>query len=60
MSQTEKKLPEESDVLPKLPGYPRPDEPKLEDLPSEWAQEDRDMEGRKPDLGEDEEDPSEL
>ena len=32
----------------------------LEDLPSEWAEEDREMEGRKPDLGETEEDASEL
>jgi len=60
MSRIEKKLPEEVDVLPKLPGYPGPDESKLEDLPSEWAQEDREMEDRKPDLGEDDEDPSEL
>jgi hypothetical protein len=32
----------------------------IEDLPSEWAEEDRQIEGRKPDLGETEEDPSEL
>lgn len=32
----------------------------IEDLPSEWAQEDREIERRKPDLGELEEDPSEL
>jgi hypothetical protein len=32
----------------------------LEDLPSEWAEEDREMEDRKPDLGEIEEDTSEL
>ena len=32
----------------------------IEDLPSEWAEEDREIEGRKPDLGETEEDPSEL
>jgi len=32
----------------------------LEDLPSEWAEEDREIEGRKPDLGETEEDTSEL
>lgn len=31
-----------------------------EDLPSEWAEEDRVIEGRKPDLGEIEEDSSEL
>jgi hypothetical protein len=59
MSQTEKS-PEELDILPKLPGYPRPDESKLENLPSEWDREDQEMENRKPDLGEDDEDPSEL
>jgi hypothetical protein len=32
----------------------------IEDLPSDWAKEDRAIEGRKPDLGETEEDPSEL
>jgi hypothetical protein len=32
----------------------------IEDLPSEWAEENRDIEGAKPDLGELEEDPSEL
>jgi len=32
----------------------------LEDLPSEWAKEDREIEDRKPDLGEIEEDTSEL
>jgi hypothetical protein len=32
----------------------------IEDLPSEWAQEDIKDEHRKPDLGEIEEDPSEL
>jgi hypothetical protein len=32
----------------------------IEDLPSEWSNEDREIEGRKPDLGEIEEDPSEL
>jgi hypothetical protein len=31
-----------------------------EDLPSEWAKENREIEGSKPDLGELEEDPSEL
>ena len=31
-----------------------------EDLPSEWAKEDREIEGGKPDLAEVEEDPSEL
>jgi hypothetical protein len=32
----------------------------IEDLPSEWSQEDRVNEGRAPDLGELDEDPSEL
>ena len=32
----------------------------IEDLPSEWAKEDSEIEGRKPDLGEVEEDSSEL
>ncbi len=32
----------------------------IEDLPSDWAKEDREIEGGKPDLGEVEEDPSEL
>jgi hypothetical protein len=32
----------------------------IEDLPSEWAKEDREIDGAKPDLGEVEEDPSEL
>jgi hypothetical protein len=32
----------------------------IEDLPSEWAEEDREIDGAKPDLGEQEEDPSEL
>jgi hypothetical protein len=32
----------------------------IEDLPSEWAKEDREIEGGKPDLAEVEEDPSEL
>jgi hypothetical protein len=32
----------------------------IEDLPSEYSKEDRDLEGRKPDLGELDEDPSEL
>lgn len=32
----------------------------IEDLPSEWAEEDREIGGAKPDLGELEEDSSEL
>jgi len=31
----------------------------IEDQPADWAEEDRDLENRKPDLGEIEEDPSE-
>jgi hypothetical protein len=32
----------------------------IEDLPSEWSKEDQEIEGREPDLGELDEDPSEL
>ena len=32
----------------------------IEDLPSEWEKEDREIDGAKPDLGELDEDPSEL
>ena len=32
----------------------------IEDLPSEWAKEDREIQGAKPDLAEVEEDPSEI
>ena len=32
----------------------------IEDLPSEWAKEDREIEGGQPDLGEVDEDPSAL
>jgi hypothetical protein len=32
----------------------------IEDLTSEWSKEDRDLENREPDLGELDEDPSEL
>jgi hypothetical protein len=42
------------------PAEKKPDEDKLEDLPAEWEREDEEMEGRKPDLGEIDEDPSEL
>jgi hypothetical protein len=35
-------------------------QPHDEDFPSEWAEEDRQIEDRKPDLGEIEEDTSEL
>jgi hypothetical protein len=40
---------------PKKKDAPEP----LEDLPAEWAEEDRESERRAPDLGEIEEDPSE-
>jgi len=36
--------------------FPKP----IEDLPSEWAKENREIGGAKPDLGEIDEDPSEL
>jgi hypothetical protein len=32
----------------------------LENQPLDWSEEDRDLQGRKPDLGEIDEDPSEL
>ena len=32
----------------------------IEDLPTDWSKEDREIEGREPDLGELDEDPSEL
>jgi hypothetical protein len=51
---------QEESEPPILPGYPAPGESKIEDLPLEWADEDRESEGRKPDLGEIEEDSSEL
>ncbi len=35
-------------------------EPPLENLPRAWAEEDREIEDRKPDLGETEEDTAEL
>ena len=51
MSPIDKKLKKEvkEGKIPKL----------IEDLPSEWAKEDREIEGGKPDLGEVDEDPSE-
>ena len=52
MTPIDKKL--EQDV--KKGKIPKP----IEDLPSEWAKEDREIDGAKPDLGEVEEDPSEL
>jgi hypothetical protein len=52
MSAIDKKL--EKDV--KEGKIPEP----IEDLPSEWAKEDRKIDGAKPDLGEQEEDSSEL
>ena len=42
-----------------LEGPPDSEEP-LEDQPREWAEEDREIEDRKPDLGETEEDTSAL
>ena len=51
MTPIDKKL--EQDV--KKGKIPKP----IEDLPSEWAKEDREIDGAKPDLGESEEDPSE-
>jgi len=47
------------DTPPVLKGYPRKDEPPLEDLPAEWLEDDRAIEGKLPDLGEIEEDTSE-
>ena len=45
---------------PTLPGYPQPDESKLDDLPSEWSEEDVQNEGRAPNLGELDDDPDEI
>ena len=50
MTPIDKKL--KQDV--KKGNIPRP----IEDLPSEWSKEDREIEGGKPDLAETEEDPS--
>ena len=49
-------------MTPKDKGLDRRDdsEEPLENQPLEWAEEDREVEGRKPDLGETEEDTSEL
>jgi len=52
MSPIDKKL--DKDI--KQGKIPKP----IEDLPSEWAKEDRENEGAKPDLAELDEDPSEL
>ena len=52
MSPIDKKL--EKEV--KEGRIPKP----IEDLPTEWAKEDREIAGAKPDLAEVEEDPSEL
>jgi len=57
MSRT--KAPDKVESQPKVSGFPRSKESKLEDLPSEWVQEDCELENRKPDLGEDDKDPSE-
>jgi hypothetical protein len=42
------------------PREKKPGEDELENLPAEWEREDEETQGRKPDLGEIEEDPSEL
>jgi hypothetical protein len=49
-------------MLLKDKGLDRKDDPEqpLEKQPVDWAKEDREMEDRKPDLGETEEDESEL
>jgi hypothetical protein len=48
--------------LDKIPGEDNDpsNQPVDEDFPNEWAEEDRQIEDRKPDLGEIEEDSSEL
>jgi len=49
------------DMIPKDKALDRKDnEEPLENQPREWSEEDREMEDRKPDLGETEEDTSEL
>jgi hypothetical protein len=45
---------------PTLPGYPETDESKLEDLPTEWSEEDVELGNRAPNLGEMDEDPDEI
>jgi len=48
-------------MIPKDKALDRKDnEEPLENQPREWSEEDREMEDRKPDLGETEEDTSEL
>lgn len=47
-------------MIPNDQGLDRETEEPLENQPLEWADEDREMEDRKPDLGEIEEDASEL
>jgi hypothetical protein len=49
-------------MTPKNKGLDKKDDPEgpLENQPLEWADEDREIEDRKPDLGEIEEDTSEL
>jgi hypothetical protein len=53
---------EDEDMIPKDKSLDAEDdsEESLENQPLEWAEEDREMEDRKPDLGETEEDTSEL
>lgn len=45
---------------PTLPGYPGTDESRLEDLPTEWSEEDVELENRAPNLGEMDDDPDEI
>lgn len=40
--------------------HPQPDESELEDLPTEWSDEDVESEGREPNLGELDDDPDEI
>ncbi len=49
-----------NDKPKELKGYPRKDETDLENLPEDWLEEDAVIAGRKPDLGEQEEDEAEL
>jgi hypothetical protein len=51
---------EEDDLADARVDHLTPEEPKPEDLPLEWSKEDRWIEGRKPDLGETEDDTSEV
>jgi hypothetical protein len=48
------------DKLDRKDEHPKPEKDPLENQPLDWAREDREIEDRKPDLGEIDEDPSEL